>query len=403
MLNDSAPAIVLSHGPGGLGTVRSLARRGIKVLAIAFEASDLVLHSRFPVHTIVVPGDNNEEKERHVLGILNSLPNNDSVLMATSDRLVSLISDHRNDLHNKFHFKLPPKETLDALNDKSKETELIGRLGFDVPKTIVKLPPNPDELEQQLRFPIIFKPHSFSKQEIFSKKNEVVRNQSELRDFYKHWAHALPALLAQEVIPGPDDYSWVCSCTYNRNYDLLDCLVRQKLRTIPAHFGTSTFSVSGSNDEVVELARKLGKKLKYVGHAGIEFRWDDRDKRYKYIEVNPRIGGEVSFDEACGLPTVWNSYMVSMGRDAAHSGSMQVNNIYFVNLRQDISSLLQDKTPATKILTIHLTLFFKRTSGQYFVWDDPVPGIVVAFRFIMNACRKIYEMIRLKFSASKDS
>ena len=85
MLKSNASAIVLSHGPGGLGAVRSLARSGVKVLAIAFEASDPVIHSRFPAQTIVVPGDDEEEKERHVLRILNSLPKNNSVLMATSD------------------------------------------------------------------------------------------------------------------------------------------------------------------------------------------------------------------------------------------------------------------------------------------------------------------------------
>ena len=209
--------------------------------------------------------------------------------------------------------------------------------------------------------------------------------------------------MAQEVILGPDDNSWVCSCTYNEKYELLDCLVRQKLRTIPAHFGTSTYSISRSNDEVLELARRLGRKLNYVGHAGIEFRWDDRDSRYKYIELNPRIGGEISFDEACGLPTVWNSYKVAMGRDAVHSGSMQVNNIYFVNMKQDIASLMQDKTPAMKIVAIHAALLFRRTSGQFFAWDDPVPGIVVAFRYIVNACRKIFVKIRRTMPASKDS
>jgi len=403
MLKNNAPAIVLSHGPGGLGTVRSLARRGIKVTAIAFEASDPVLYSCFPVRTIVVPGDNDEAKEAHLLNILNSLPKNGAVLMATSDRLVSLISDHRDDLHNDFHFKLPSNDMLDALNDKTRETELIRRLGFDVPKTIAKLPAISTALEQQLRYPIIFKPHSFSMQEIFPKKNEVVRDANELHRFYERWADALPSLLAQEVIPGPDNCSWVCSCTFNQNYELLDCLVRQKLRTIPAHFGTSTYSVSGSNDDVVDLVRSLGQKLEYVGHAGIEFRWDDRDKRYKYIEMNPRIGGEVGFDEACGLATVWNSYTVALGRDATHSGSKQVNNIYFVDLQRDIASLRQDKTPATRILMIHVSLFFKRTSGLYFSWDDLKPGIVVGFRFMSRICRKVYQIIRSNYSAATNT
>ena len=35
-MTNLTPAVVLSHGPGGLGTVRSLCRRGIPVTAVAF-------------------------------------------------------------------------------------------------------------------------------------------------------------------------------------------------------------------------------------------------------------------------------------------------------------------------------------------------------------------------------
>ena len=393
-MKNIAPAIVLSHGAGGLGTVRSLARRGIQVTAIAFEASDPVLHSRFPARTILVPGDNDEDKEIQVLKILDSLPNNGAVLMATSDRLVSLISDHRDDLHNKFHFKFPSKETMYALNDKSKETELIESLGFDVPKTIAKLPATPSALEEHLRFPIIFKPHSFSTQEIFTQKNEIVRDRHELHEFYERWNDALPSLLAQEIITGPDSLSWICSCTFDQNHVLLDCGIKQKLRALPAHFGGSTYAVSRDNDEILDLAKRLGKLLKYVGHAGIEFRWDTRDQRFKYIELNPRIPANVEFDEACGLPTVWNSYKVSLDDKVKHSGAAQKQGIYFVDLTGDLSSLLADNTPMFQIATTCIGLLFKKTSGLFFAWDDPKPGIVVGFRFMARMYRKFARRIR---------
>jgi len=394
MLNNNATAIVLSHGAGGLGAVRSLARCGVKVLAIAFEATDPVLHSRFPVQTIAISGSDDDEKGQQVLKILNDLPSNDAVLMATSDRLVSLMSDHRDRLLRKFRFKLPPKEVLDSLNDKSKETALIESLGFDIPKSIVDLPPKPSELEQQIRFPIIFKPHSFSTQKIFTEKNEIVRTPNELYDFYSRWTDAIPDLLAQEVITGPDSLSWICSCTFDEDHELLDCGMKQKLRAIPAHFGGSCYAISRENPEVLELTRKLGSKLKYVGHAGIEFRWDTTDQRFKYIELNPRIPANVEFDEACGLPTVWNSYQVSRGEEVVSSGKKQKPGIYFVCLPDDISSLLADNTPIQTILTSLAARLFKKTSGQFFAWDDPGPGLVVAGRYVSRVTRKIIRRFR---------
>jgi predicted ATP-grasp superfamily ATP-dependent carboligase len=235
-----------------------------------------------------------------------------------------------------------------------------------------------------LRYPIILKPHSFAAMKLFPERLVVVSSSQELAAFYAQWGHALAAILAQEVIPGPMTNSWVCSCTYDGNHELLDCLVRQKIRTIPANFGTSTFSVCLDNPQIVTLARSLGKGLEYVGHAGIEYRWDDRDAEFKYIEMNPRIGGEVGFDEACGLPTVWNTYRVALGRTASCSGNRQDQGRYFVNLSRDVVSLRSQGTSIARILTTHLALLFKRRSGLYFAWDDPRPGLVVAYRFVVE-------------------
>lgn len=384
-----APAIILSHGPGGLGTVRSLARRGVRVIAIAFEDSDPVLHSRYPAEAIRLGGADPDQREAHLLQLLRTLPHEGAAILATSDRLVAFLSNHRTELLRRYRFQMPAPDIVDALNDKSREIALVSSLGVAVPRTIEELPEAPESLEQLLRYPIIMKPHSFEAMKSFPKRNAVISNSEELSAFYSEWAHALPAVLAQEVIPGPMTNSWVCSCTYDADHELLDCLVRQKLRTIPADFGTSTFSVCRENPQIVELARSLGRKLEYVGHAGIEFRWDDRDDQFKYIELNPRIGGEVGFDEACGLPTVWNSYLVALGKEASCSGNRQDNGRFFVNLNRDLISLRSQGASIPRIAAIHLLLLFKRRSGLYFAWDDVRPGLVVAYRFLVEASRAL--------------
>jgi len=198
-LTDLAPAVVLSHGPGGLGTVRSLARRGIEVLVITYDESDPVLHSRYPVKKELAIGDTDREKELDILSKLNNLPDQGAVILTTSDRMVTFISSNRETLLKKYRFKLPPASTLDALNDKRKETQLLQSLGFAIPKTIIQLPTSAAELEGQLRFPIIFKPHSVFVQNVFPLKNMVVHDRRALDQFYQEWGKALSILLAQGV------------------------------------------------------------------------------------------------------------------------------------------------------------------------------------------------------------
>lgn len=395
-ISTNVPAIVLSNEAGGLGAVRSLARRGIDVIAIAYQHRDLVLHSRLPSKTYVLRGDSGGEKEAHLIEVLNGLPVPQAVILTDSDRMVSLLSRERGRLQGKFRYALPSPEILEALNDKRLETELIESLGFGVPKTVRELPPTAGGLQVMLRLPIIFKPYSYVAQQRFPAKNAVIESAEELQAFYSEWGAELGLFIAQEVIPGPDCYSWICSCTYDRNHELLDCGIKQKLRTYPAHFGGSCFAVSRSNPEILELAKRLGKKLEYVGHAGIEFRWDDRDHRYKYIEMNPRLPENVTFDEACGLPTVWNSYRVSLEGLAPKSGTQQEEGRYYWSVTHDLLSLREDRVSMPKILAALVSMLVKRTSGLYFAWDDPGPGIVVTYRFARRMGRAILKRIGLR-------
>ena len=390
----AAPALVLSHGPGGLGATRSLARLGVPVTTVVYENHDPARFTRLSSRTLFISGSDHAEKETNLLELLRRLDMDGAAILTTSDRLVSFISDHRNELSQKYLFNLPPTELLDGLNDKSKEVRLIESLGFAVPSTVTTLPEDAGSLEAELRYPMIFKPHSFSAENVFPHKNAIVLDRPQLEAFYEMWAPALPSLLAQEVIPGPDTHSWVGSGTFDRNHELLDYGIKQKLRCLPAHFGGSTFARSRDNNDILKLSKELGKALRYVGHAGVEFRWDDRDRSFKYIEINPRMPANVGFDEACGLKTVWNSYRVALGEEPDRSPRAQRSEVYFLDLKGDSYSVREDGLSPGRIVGGYISLLFKKTNGMYFAWDDPAPGLYVGWRFIAQKFRGMYRRLR---------
>jgi predicted ATP-grasp superfamily ATP-dependent carboligase len=379
-----APAVILSHGPGGLGTVRSLARRGVEVTALLLEASDTARFSRYASHAIDVSAPDNALRDKQSLAALRELDCEGAAILTTSDIGVSFLSRNRDELGRKFRFNLPDPNLIATLNDKSREVVLIESLGLALPRTVKQLPVDHRALMDDLRFPIIFKPHSFAVHDLFPMKNKVVYNAGGLERFYRAWSHALGGVLAQEVIPGPVSYSWVCSGTYDGEGELLDCMTRQKFRTIPPEFGTSTYSVCRNNEAIVTLARELGRRLNYVGHAGLEYRWDERDGEYKYIELNPRIPGEIGFDMACGLPTVWNSYCVALGEPVDCSGKAQREGLVFHDMHRDILTLRGTRVPVHRIFGIQLAMLFRRRHGLYFAIDDLRPGAVVALRFLRD-------------------
>ena len=384
-----APAVVLTDNRGGLGAARSLARRGVPVIAVMWDEKNLLRYSRFPIMKFTVTGDSDEEKYASLMVFLDSVKDQAPVLMSSADRMVSFVAKHRDELAGNFRFNIPSTELLESLNDKKKETALIASIDIAVPRTVQDLPQDPADLEQALRFPILFKPASYAAWSVFPKKNQQVRTPSELRQFYADHASALSELLAQEIITGPDGYSWVSSCTFNSDHDMLDCGIKQKIAMLPPHFGGSTFAISANNEEVYELARRVGRELGYVGHAGIEFRWDDRDNEYKYIECNPRMPENVEFDEYCDMPTVWNSYQVALGNSPKKSAHYQREGVIFLDLDGDLRSRLKDGESLGTILASYLKCLFRRRKGLSFAFDDPLPGLVVAWQLIGRLAKQV--------------
>ncbi len=223
-----------------------------------------------------------------------------------------------------------------------------------------------------------------------------MQNRTELDQFYANWSHALPSLIAQEVIPGPDTYSWVCSSAFNCRQELLGCAIKQKLRMYPVHYGVSCFAVSRRNSDLVDIVQDIGRKLKCVGQTHLEFRWDDRDRLYKYIEINPRIPGNVGFDEDSGIPTAWSSYQVALDPTYSEKHLELVEGVHFLDWEQDLYSQLHSGTPKLVILKTLVSHLFRNTKGPYFAWDDPMPGFDSAFRFSKTAIRSIIRKIGSK-------
>ncbi len=374
------PAVILAQGAGSLGAARVLGRRGVPVIAVLWDLVTPVRYSRFVRRIVEVPPGPDAEREAHLLQLLMELGEDRPVLLASSDRLITFIARHRDTLGRHFALCVPDLALIEALNDKAREVELIARLGFAVPRTLAPPPPSAAEIEAHLGLPVIFKPRSYEHLSLLPGKNAVIQERSVLEAFCRAHGMSFGGLIAQELIPGPDDAEWVCGCTFNRDHELLDCAIKQKRRMIPAHFGVSTCAVSASNPAVLDLVRRLGKALRYCGHAAIEVHWDYRDGSYKYLELNPRINLTVEFDDVCGLPTVWNSYRVALDGYASFTPAAQRDGLLYLDIVDDLKARLDDGERFWTIVADHVRMLPRKTGGVYFAWDDLSPALWIAGR-----------------------
>lgn len=388
------PAVILAQGAGSLGAARVLGRRGVPVIAVLWDPVTPVRYSRYARRTLAIPPGTDAEREAYLLRLLTGLGRDRPVLLASSDRLIAFIARHREELGRHFALCLPEFALIEILNDKAREVELIASLGFAVPKTLSPIPPSAAEIEARLGLPVIFKPRSFEHLSLITGKNVIIRERRALETFCRERSSIFGGLIAQEVIPGPDDTNWVCSGTFDRAHELLDCTIKRKLGMAPAHFGVATYAVSASNPAVLELARRLGKALRYSGSFGIEWHWDHRDGSYKYMELNPRFPLTIEFDDFCGLPTVWNTYRVALDENATYEPGIQRDGLFYLDPVDDMKARLADGERFWTIIGDYLRMLPRRKDGLHFAWDDPGPGLWITWRVIKAVTQRIIRRAR---------
>jgi len=391
-------AVILCHGPtAGLNVVRALHRYGVASIAVLFE-DPLVSLSHLPQRKIPVPGRSHEEKEANLRNILLNMNAGDRpVLLPTSDRLLDFICAYRPELEGKFSLLMPSSELVRTLNDKAEETALVAGLGFPLPKTVAPLPVCAGELEERLALPMMIKLRKHEFWSVLDRKNVIVRTHEELCRFYAKKSAFTHELIAQELIEGSDDASWICSAAFDRRHQLASAAMKRKLRMAPPHFGDATVAISATNPELLDIVERMGRAMGCVGIAGFEFRWDRRDGQYKYIEMNPRLGSRcssVEYDYDLGVPTAYTAYRLALDLPVSPMAG-QRNGIVYREFDTDLLNRFRDHESLGSILRHHAALSWQhQVHEQYASLTDPLPALRAWTRTLEKAVRKAGSRVR---------
>jgi len=372
-MKNSSHVIILAAGPNGLGAVRSLHKEDISVDVITANKLEPVMSSRLPLRKVVL---NKAFSSEDLLGVLLNWPNSGQVLIPTSDWYVDFLVANKEKLSDKFKFVLPKGELSSKFIDKKQEIELVKDY-VELPKTITVLPESKDELLQLIHLPIIIKPRS-NELNYIGQKNILIYTDEELVEFYAKFHNILQYCIVQDIIVGDDENLWVCNCVFDLQSNLINAFTFQRLQLTPPHFGVTCYAESRLNEEVIRQVTKLGEGVGYVGPAMFEFKVDNRDGKYKYIEVNPRLGLCNYFDSSCGKNNVYATYCVAMGLNFVEQ-PQKVNRM-FLSFYEDLYSRFRDDQKVTQVFKTYFSNAMKMHTFMYFSWIDPWPALIMGYR-----------------------
>lgn len=227
-----------------------------------------------------------------------------------------LEEDREKSLKRNYSFCLPSLEVYNLVRDKLKLNLWCEREGIPSPKNI-RYSENSRKAEL---IDVILKPRIGSgSRGIFQvKAGEVIDPKGQnLRDF-----------VIQEKLPNGRA---VKGCFILANEGLtLASYTHERIRTFPISGGVSVCSKFGKNQKLIEISEVLVKKLNFSGLLMLEFLFDERDKKYKLIEINPRVWGSFLLSEASGEKFLKNYVNLAVGRrvEIARNSSTPVGNLF---------------------------------------------------------------------------
>jgi predicted ATP-grasp superfamily ATP-dependent carboligase len=127
-------------------------------------------------------------------------------------------------------------------------------------------------------------------------------------------------ILIQEIIPG-DGQQQYSYCAFFRGGEAHSSLVARRIRQHPREFGRAATYVetmdSSAVPEVEELSLRFLKAIDYYGLVEVEFKRDQRDGKFKLLDVNARTWGFHSIGGPAGIDFPYLLYADQTGEPTA--------------------------------------------------------------------------------------
>ncbi len=204
------------------------------------------------------------------------------------------------------------EELLNKIVLKDKFYEICEELGIDYPKTYVYNCGEENDLQFDFEYPVIAKPansamYHYAKFE-GKKKVFCFNDEGSLRNMLEK-LEATPydyKFLIQDRIPGDDTNMRVLTCYCDHNSKVKFASLGRTLLEdhTPTAIGNPVAIINEVNADIVATATKFLEHIGYVGFANFDIKYDSRDGKYKFFEINVRLGRSNFYVTGSGFNTV---------------------------------------------------------------------------------------------------
>lgn len=377
------PAIIFEGTLTGASAARILSQRGIRTYSVMNDPG-IYRHSRY-YHA--APGLHGRTSAEKITTFLAQLELPAAVLIPCADDWVRAVSTLNLGDAGRFSACVPPIEAIETVIDKWKFAQLVDRLDVPHPRTrmIGSLERLQDLTEEDFRGYFLKPINSLE----FTRRHGVkaLLVQDKAGALSKASGIDYPIML-QEYIPGPATNHYFIDGFIDRHGKTCALFARRRLRMYPPKVGNSSLLTSIPVQQIQPAADSLRYMLETLHYRGIfsaEFKYDERDGKYKILEVNARPWWYIEFAARCGIDVCTMAYLDALGID--------VKPVFDYRLRRRCVHLSNDIAGFRHKADGFPRSFFswaKSVIGAYdaiFRWSDPGPSIASNFSLIARRWR----------------
>lgn len=381
MLN---PAIILNcNNIMALPIIRLLGKNNIPIIGVFGIGKNVS-----PFHTIIkgskyISDKIYFEEENYLESLIQSLINYGlkqkikPVMFLASDTDLEVISCQRQKLQEYFYFTLPPDDLIKSILNKDKFIDLAKINNLPIPKSFRICGDEPlNEILNKLNFPFIIKP-SWRNNEwlrIFKEKKVfIVENSDDLKLALSVMSKHPVEYLIQEIVKGSESNIYCSFAILNENSEPIQIGFCRKLTQYPPNYGNTSIAIPIQESSLENLSREIFKKLKLIGYASIEFKFDETDGKYKIIEITPnRFNRQFAVTTLQGLNLPYTLYQYELGLPI-HKYQMNNSKKLWISEANEIRIILNfEKNKIKKFLKLLFDLP-KFRMFEIFDLSDPLP------------------------------
>jgi D-aspartate ligase len=301
--------IILGASIGVYSTARSFHEAyGIVSISICRYLTGQINHSK-----IIVPYvESNMEDEEIFLKCLNRIkqkyPNTPKIIIGTDEWQIEMITSIRSKLDNSWIIPYAESDILLNVMNKTYFYHLCNELEVDHPRYITFENTQPLEVDLPFPFPVVLKPTNrvlyeslnfAGKMKVFTAQDKEETDKI-LTLLSKAGYH--DNLVIQEYIPGDDTAMHILTLYISQDGKTKLASFGQTLLEdhTPGGIGNPLAIRTFPNDEVVTQAERITKHVGFVGFANFDLKYDKRDGKFKFFELNPRLGRSNYYITAAG-------------------------------------------------------------------------------------------------------